>query len=251
MTEKPPQFPARRRISSRLLLGALGLATCTLLVNWINVDNSVSATVRGWDLPGDVAKAIDLSEVFGHSVGAAGILVAALLLAPTRRSGVWVAVVITLTSGLTANLMKTMFVRVRPHSVGTIQLADSPPGNAVTPDAAPPAELRPIEGSAQAAPQLVPSSFWDSRQRSFPSGHSATAWGLALGLSLVFPRGVALFVVVAALASLQRLTSGAHFPTDVLAGAAIAFATTSLLLWLPPLQKLLAQARSASQENLV
>lgn len=206
------------------------------------MDNPVSASVRSWDLPGDVAKAIDLSEVFGHSVGAVGILVAALLLAPTRRSGVWVAVVITLTSGLTANLMKTMFVRVRPHSVGTIQLADVPPTTVASPE-----EL----GDAKAAPQLVPRSFWDSRQRSFPSGHSATAWGLALGLSLVFPRGLVLFVIVAALASLQRLTSGAHFPTDVLAGAAIAFGTTSLLLWLPPLQKMLAQARSNSQESLV
>ena len=53
--------------------------------------------------------------------------------------------------------------------------------------------------------------------QSFPSGHTATVWGLAIGLSWVFPKGRWLFFAVAILASIQRVTSFAHWPSDVLA----------------------------------
>ncbi len=57
----------------------------------------------------------------------------------------------------------------------------------------------------------------------FPSAHVASAVGLAVALSRLYPQGRALFVSLAALACLQRLESGAHFLSDVLAGAAIGY----------------------------
>lgn len=220
---------ACRKLSLRLLLVALACSMCGLAATAVDVP--VSTSLRQWHLPGDLAKAIDLSEVFGHSLGAAAILLSVFLLAPQRRPAVWVAIVIALTSGLAANGLKSCFVRLRPHSVDRIRVAE--PGEyTFTPGVAGP---RLPDGR-----ELVPVKFSDSRQRSFPSGHAATAWGLALGLSIVFPRGVLLFACFASLASLQRITSGAHFPTDVLTGAAIAFTLTSLLLPLPPIRKMLA-----------
>ncbi len=65
--------------------------------------------------------------------------------------------------------------------------------------------------------------------QSYPSGHSATAFGLACGLAWLYPRGRWLFVVFAVLAMMQRIESGAHFVSDTLAGAAIASLTAGLL----------------------
>ena len=64
-------------------------------------------------------------------------------------------------------------------------------------------------------------SALDTDLHSFPSGHTATAVGLAISLD-ADPRGRWLFAVFAALASLQRMTAGAHYLSDSLFGAALA-----------------------------
>lgn len=236
--QTPPEFqslPASRMrllsgrsLSLRLLLA--GLVASLLGLAAISVDLPVSAALRHWKLPGDLAKAISLSETFAHSLGAAAILLTAFVLAPSRRRAVCGAMIITLACGVTSNVLKGCFPRVRPHSSELIRVAK--PGEHQFTRGVPGPRLD--DGR-----ELVPVRLTDSRQRSFPSGHSATAWGLALGLSLVFPRGLILFACFASLASLQRITSGAHYPTDVLAGAAIAFVVTAILLKLPPIRKLL------------
>lgn len=219
---------AGRSVSFRLLLA--GLVAALLGLAAISIDLPVSAALRQWKLPGDLAKAIMLSETFAHSLGAAAILLSAFVLAPSRRPAVCAAMIITLACGLTSNVLKGCFPRVRPHSSELIRVAE--PGEYQFTNGVPGPRL--ADGR-----ELVPVRLTDSRQRSFPSGHSATAWGLALGLSLVFPRGLILFACFASLASLQRIVSGAHYPTDVLAGAAIAFIVTAILLKLPLIRKLL------------
>jgi len=57
--------------------------------------------------------------------------------------------------------------------------------------------------------------------RSFPSGHAQTAFAAAVYLSLLFPRGAAAFLALAALVGLSRIALGVHYPSDVLAGAAL------------------------------
>lgn len=218
-----------RYLSSRLLLA--GLVASLLGLAAMSIDLPVSTTLRQWKLPGDLAKAIALSETFAHSLGAAAILLSAFVLAPTRRRAILAAMIITLACGLTSNLLKACFPRVRPHSSELIRVAVPGEFDFSAGVAAP----RLADGR-----ELVPVRLADSRQRSFPSGHSATAWGLALGLSLVFPRGLILFACFASLASLQRIVSGAHYPTDVLAGAAIAFVVTAIFLRLSPIHKLLS-----------
>lgn len=56
---------------------------------------------------------------------------------------------------------------------------------------------------------------------SFPSGHAQSAFGAALLLGELFRRLRWPLLAVAALIALSRIYVGAHFPLDVLAGAAI------------------------------
>jgi membrane-associated phospholipid phosphatase len=58
--------------------------------------------------------------------------------------------------------------------------------------------------------------------QSFPSGHTATAVGLALALSSLYPGGRRLFALLAVLAASQRVLFDAHFLSDTLVAAGIA-----------------------------
>jgi membrane-associated phospholipid phosphatase len=55
-----------------------------------------------------------------------------------------------------------------------------------------------------------------SAGQSFPSAHTATAVGFALGFSWLYPNGRRLFPLVAALVACQRIEASAHFLSDVL-----------------------------------
>jgi undecaprenyl-diphosphatase len=56
---------------------------------------------------------------------------------------------------------------------------------------------------------------------SFPAGHAATAFAGAVLLSLLAPRLAPAFLALATLIGLSRIYDGVHYPTDVLAGAAL------------------------------
>jgi lipid A 4'-phosphatase len=56
---------------------------------------------------------------------------------------------------------------------------------------------------------------------SFPSGHATTMAALAVGLYLLWPRGVVLYAALALLVAASRIIIGAHYVSDVLMGLAI------------------------------
>ncbi len=209
---------------------ALAAGVLCLLV--LPVDDSISSFFRGWDAPGDLQKAVQLSEAFAHGAGVSFILLTVFVVALDRRRAVLVAILITSLSGVIANAFKATIIRVRPYAVG-LQVHD----HAVL-DQANQGNGNQGNGLTTAhAAKVVASKFWDTRQRSFPSGHAATAWGLAIGLSLVFRRAWWVMVLLATLASFQRLESGAHFLSDILAGTAIAFVVAACIVAIPQIRR--------------
>ncbi len=180
-------------------------------------DRPASVFLRQIKIPGDLQKAIALSEAFAHGLGVAFILSSVYVIAVNRRRAVIIAILITAISGVTANVLKATVVRIRPHAEG----------------------LRVIghDETTRQTTEAVERSFWDARQRSFPSGHAATAWGLAIGLSFVFLRGWWIFGTLAVLACVQRIESGAHYPSDVLAGMSIAFIIAACALASPSIRR--------------
>ncbi len=70
---------------------------------------------------------------------------------------------------------------------------------------------------------------------SFPSGHAATAAALMTALWCLWPRPLLLYIVGAALVAASRVVTGAHYLSDVVAGATIAvLVTRAVALWLLP-----------------
>ncbi len=101
-----------------------------------------------------------------------------------------------ITSGLALNIIKTVIGRYRPRYF----LADG------------------IYG-------FQPFNF-DFSMNTFPSGHSQTIWAAMIALSLLFPRGMYVFLPFAVLVAASRVLVEAHFVGDVLMGSYLGFILT-------------------------
>jgi undecaprenyl-diphosphatase len=60
-----------------------------------------------------------------------------------------------------------------------------------------------------------------SHSASFPSSHAANSFGVAMVLALQFRRWAPLALGIALLSGLSRVYVGVHYPSDMLAGAAL------------------------------
>ncbi|MFJ9742052.1 phosphatase PAP2 family protein [Streptomyces sp. NPDC101166] len=70
---------------------------------------------------------------------------------------------------------------------------------------------------------------------SFPSGHTAAAVAFTAAVAPTWPAAGAACAVPAAMLALERVQSGAHYPSDVAAGAAIGLASAWLTRHAPRL----------------
>lgn len=62
---------------------------------------------------------------------------------------------------------------------------------------------------------------FDGRYHSFPSGHTASAFALATVLAERYPNWAPVWYGLATCVGLARISAGAHWPSDVLAGAVV------------------------------
>lgn len=193
----------------RLAAAAAALCLLALLASWIDVPLSrlVRDAMETGRWPGDLTTIVRLSEAFAFGGTVAIIIIAAWTLDPRGWRVVPRLVVCAFGSGLAADLCKLVVARERPRA-----------GNAASASDTFGAWLPVFNGAYfEQLGQQYSSGF-----QSFPSGHAATAVGLAIGMATLYPRGRWLFVALATLASMQRIQAGAHFLSDVLAGAALA-----------------------------
>ena len=201
---RPAAIPQPTWSGRSLLLAAAVLASLAALATF--VDFSLARWVRDVDLPRDLERFVRLCEAFAFGGTVTVIIIAAGLLDPRRWYVVGRLVIVVFGAGLVANSAKLLVARERPYFAALDEA--SAIGTFV---GWLPALYR--EG--------LPTKYGHALQ-SFPSGHAATATGLAIGLSLMYPSGRWLFVMLAAMACYQRIDAGAHYLSDVLAGAAIA-----------------------------
>jgi len=208
----------------RLVLAAMlmGLGCLAFLV-----DVPVAEWCRGLRLPGEIGRLVNFAEVFGHGLGAAVILGVAVALDPLLRRAAGVAaarwdiarlLVATYAGGMVVQVLKRGITRVRPWAadfaiVGSV--SDTFGSDAWT----------------RLADSTVAARFGKATDlMSFPSGHAAVAAGLATALAWKYPHGLPVFACLAAASAAQRLFSSAHYPSDVLFGAACGVAAAAVCL---------------------
>lgn len=152
-----------------------------------------------------------VGEMFGHGVFVGLLGLTIYVLDPAHRRAIPRVLASAWGAGLAANLGKMLVVRMRPN----YWLDDAyAVGDSV---------LDTFVG-------WLPLGHSESVLQSFPSGHTATAVGLALALSWLYPRGRWLFAFFALLVALQRVVVDAHFLSDVCTGAAVGWIVGQLCL---------------------
>ena len=72
----------------------------------------------------------------------------------------------------------------------------------------------------------------NSHDPSFPSDHASAAFGIAFGVYFVDRRLGRFFLAVATLIGLGRIFVGAHYPSDVIAGAAVGALAAAVVVYL-------------------
>jgi membrane-associated phospholipid phosphatase len=179
---------------SVMLLLAVPMATL--------IDISIAHWFAGDPLPRELRNAIELTRIFSHGSGIFLILVGIFLMAPKSRWQLPRLATLAMGAGAIATLAKMFVLRPRPAALNL---------NLATYDSA---WLWAFDWT------LSQVATYDAGTRAFPSGNVATATALTVGLWMVLPRGRWLFAAICLGTALQRLACGAHFPSDILGGAA-------------------------------
>jgi membrane-associated phospholipid phosphatase len=183
-------------VAAAALLAALAAAA-------LAVDMPLARLMDQATIPYDFRHLVRLGEGFAWGGTVALIILAAALLDSRGWRVIPRLAVVAYGSGLLADGIKLLVARQRPLVLDLEVVQSTFLG------------WRPALSAGALA------KLGDDGTHSFPSGHAATAAGLAIALSILYPRGRWLFAFLAALAAFQRIEVGAHFLSDVLAGAAV------------------------------
>lgn len=147
--------------------------------------------------PRTVVRLLEIvANTAGSGLGVLLLLVAVVVFDRTKLSRLPLLVSSSLGAGLLAHIIKLCVFRARPRALDL----STATFNSTFHD-------------------LFPFFSAGSAGQGFPSGHTATAVGLAIALGMTYPRRRWIFAVLAVIVAVSRVISHAHFPTDVAAGA--------------------------------
>lgn len=198
---RPPREETRKfHLAALLWLSVISL----LLVPMATLlDIPIARWCKDDVLPQEVGKMLDLSLIYAHGSGIFLILVAILMMAPTKRWKMPRLATLALGSGAVATLVKMFVLRPRPNSL-RLDLATN--------------EHAWIWSFDWTLSRIAE---YDAGMRAFPSGYLATATALTVGLWIVVPRGRPLFLAFCIGTMLQRMYCGSHFLSDLFGSAAV------------------------------
>ena len=207
-----PKFVPWQFVAAMVAASAAALSSSTC-------DMAVARWFSTVGLPGDLRRLISASEVFAYGGSVACIILTAMVLDSRRyKLGLWLFIH-ALGAGLIADLCKLILARQRPYAADLAEPATKTFGIWL--------------------PSFMMEKDYGAAWQAMPSGHTATAVGLAIALSAAYPRGRWLFAIFAVMAAAQRLQASAHFLSDVLAAAALALLWSLILERIPRLTELI------------
>ena len=173
------------------------------------VDVPVEHAITSIRLRGFFRDLLNAVEAFGNGFGVLLILLAVATLDPLRRKQLPLLAACAFGGGIAADVVKLLVSRSRPRAV---ELADATVWDTFN--------------------GFLPWLSAGSNGQSFPSAHTATAAGLAVGLAYLYPQGRRFFFSLAAGVGIQRLFVSAHFPSDVFLGFTLGvFIGRAVLPW--------------------
>ncbi len=145
---------------------------------------------------------------FGHGVGVGIIVLLVFILEPRQRKA-WISVLTTaFCAGMAANIGKLLIARWRPRDYKVVP-----------------------EHFSETFQGFLPFLSNGTGGQSMPSAHTATAVGLAIILSTVYPRAKYVFAFLALNVAVHRLSYGAHHLSDVFVGAALGWIIGQICRW--------------------
>lgn len=189
----------------RLILPRSGILLIVLAAAIIGLRLDAALVTVLQSLPRFVSSGADRLEPFGHGFGGVILILTAVFAARLSLRQAGMLALASYGSGMTANLIKLLVVRRRP---GTLQPGEIPefPRFSFLPD----------ERLPEFADRVISSGL-----QSFPSAHTAAAFGLAVSLGTLFPHCRRWWMFLAAGCGLQRILALRHYPSDVLVGAGV------------------------------
>lgn len=209
----------------RLLAPALEWATAPTRITWVPWvaggflavlillpwDESISRAFRSVRFGGDIRRELEAAQQYGQALSS--LLVAAVIWlqhpAGRRRLADWLAAFVI--TGILATFLKMFLGRPRP-------LLDEPD-----------MFLGPL-GAYPLGPEVGIRHAWEiwggisSKLWSMPSSHSAYIAVMAVFIGSAYPRLRIIVYPMVAIVALARVQTGAHYLTDVIAGAALGIA---------------------------
>lgn len=210
--------PAQSRWRWWFAFTAPTLVFSALAAAALSIDHGTALYVAADHAP-RLAKEFCLNvDNYGHLVGVLTAAAAIWILLPHGGRIASLALLAAVAGGSAANFVKLWVLRWRPRDITTL----NPTWNSV----------------------------WDSfasephahiKLQSFPSSHTAVAFAVTLVLATALPKARWLFWVLAFGVAGGRVLRMAHFPSDVMAGAAVGYAVGFLIAH--------AGARWLRQEN--